>query len=300
VASWPVIYHGRRGREPEPAPALRRESLGAVRARANAPRVLTLGAIGVLALAGVRHIIAPPAPVTVSRTVQVPASGDAAPADAFAQDFARAFLTFDGSDTSGHDQQLAGFLAPGVDLSQTVVPSGGRGQHVTWTTIAGRVSRGSGQSTITVEVGVDRDATPRYLAVAVRQGQGGTVAVTGLPALVNAPALDTESAPSAGDQVSDPALVAVVERALGSYLRGDSAQLAADLLPGAAQPVPANHLALTQTTAVTQVSAGLLAAEVNAHDAAGVSYSLRYLIAVSRRDRWYVAAINPPAPRRQP
>lgn len=108
---------------------LHRESLGALRLRADAPRLLTLTAIGVLALVGVRHIIAPPAPVTVSRTVQVPAGSDAAPADAIAQDFARAFLSFDGSDPSGHDQRLAGLLAPGVDLSQTVIPSGPSDNH---------------------------------------------------------------------------------------------------------------------------------------------------------------------------
>jgi hypothetical protein len=265
-----------------------------MRARASAPRIATFAAIGVLSLAGVRQIVAPPHPITITRQVLVPDSTNEAAADAFAESFARTYLTFSGVDTTSHDNAVASYLAPGVDLGQSVVPSTSISQHVTWTAVAGNSPEGEGKVTITVAVALDTDAVLRYLAIPVAEGAGGTLAVTALPAFVGPPPLDSNGAPSDGEDVSDAGLRAVVARALASYLRGDNNALAADVVPGVSIPVPAAPLTLTQTQAITQATAGQLIVLLSAHDAYGVTYSLRYQVAVVLRDRWYVAAIDPP------
>ncbi len=264
--------------------------------RAMGPRWLWLAMVTLLALAGLRHVVLPPRPLVLEHTSAARATVDPAPADAFAQAFARAYLTFDARQPQSHDQAVAPFLAPGVDLAGTVTPASGPAQSVIWTAVAAHAHPAAGSGLITVAVALAGEAALRYLAVPVASGAGGSLAVTGFPALVAPPPLNDRAPPPNGDDVSDSALRTVAVRALSAYLRGSADQLDADLLPGTHASVPASPLTIEDIASITWTSANEIALDATVHDPAGTGYELRYLLTVTRRDRWYVLAINPSDP----
>jgi hypothetical protein len=155
----------------------------------------------------------------------------------------------------------------------------------------------------TVAAATDR-AGLLYLAVDVARTGAGRLEIARYPALVGAPA----STPSALDgdatlaQATDPALGAVVRRALGNYLAGDAADLAADLAPAARVSEPAQHLSLQGVQDLRwdppphgsgPAAGGSLQALVRASDATGASYTLEYALDVELlARRWLVAAIG--------
>ncbi|HWT92074.1 MAG TPA: hypothetical protein VN238_03690, partial [Solirubrobacteraceae bacterium] len=97
----------------------------------------------------------------------------------------------------------------------------------------------------------------------------------------------------------DPQLAAVVRRALTNYLSGQAENLRADLAPDADLPAPSRPLRVTGDPRVEHAGRGRVSAEVVAEDRRGAVYTLRYELAVVRRDRWYVADLlsSPERPR---
>ena len=85
-------------------------SLRALRWRARAPRLLVLGCVGVLALAGLRAALAPATPPQATPTVATrvdPGVG------AFAEAFARVYLSADPARSEWRERRLAAVLARG-------------------------------------------------------------------------------------------------------------------------------------------------------------------------------------------
>jgi len=115
--------------------------------------------------------------------------------------------------------------------------------------------------------------------------------VVGYPALVGPPAVALDRPASDEDEVADPQLRAVCERALRNYLAGDRDDLLADLDPQAVVSLPEQRLELKAVHELTRAGPGRVAAEIEASGDAAV-WTLRYELDVVRRERWYVRAIS--------
>ncbi len=280
--------------------------------QARAPRAAVMALAVVLSLLGLRQLLAgPPAPAPTPPPDQTPLIA----ISGLAQTFARAYLTYDGGSPEAHDRALAalphGEIPP--DAGLTVPP--GASQRILWTTAVSVEPDGPHQWNATVAVAVATDGQPavlrdrqsvalRYLVVPVTEARPGGLAIAGYPALVAMPAwaaipdARTASPAPRGASIvplSDSRLTALVRRALASYLAGRCDALTADLLPGTAVPCQALGLRLLAVERLGWLAFGReLGALVTARDARGVTYELRYELAVVRRGRWYVAALEPP------
>jgi Conjugative transposon protein TcpC len=262
-------------------------SLRAVRLRARLPRALATAAVALLALAGLRGLVegTPPA----APKPQVVAVDDQAVA-AFAESFARVYLSFDPADPARREDLLAGYLSPAIDPDAGLAGSADESHEVAWTTVVDQVERGL-RTTVTVAAATAGDTV--YLAVPVERDERGFLAVTGYPALVGPPAHDADIAPTSEDEVEDPGLRAVCERAVRNYLAGERRDVAADLTGDAVVSLPGRELALRSVEAVTWAVPGQRAAvELQAEDPEGRSWTLRYELAVVHRDRWYVRSLH--------
>lgn len=280
-------------------PMVTATSLPRARRRALLPRRAFIAACVVLGLLGLRSLLVAPAPpaATVSPASPQPRRPSA---EGFAQAFARAYLTWDAARPEEHAAGLAPFLGPDVDVDAGMpVPVRGR-SRVIWTSAMGQTNTDAQRVVTTVAVATDGDPRLRYLAVPVTEG-GGTLTVADYPALVGNPNPATISG-RAGDDVEDNSLATVVRRALANYLDGEADNLRADLLPGARLALPGEHLELDDIDSLQWAgrARGRVSAVVVARDPSGdIAYTLRYELRVAKRDRWYVAEINPPMTRKE-
>ena len=267
-------------------PAVVRRSARRDRLSAVAPRVAVYGAVAILSLAGLRgileggeaHVAASPAG----------SSGDLA-AEAFAEGFARAWLSYDGADPDARERALSAYLSDELDPDGGYSPRAGR-RSVDWTTVAGERVRGRWR-TVTVTAGTSVDVV--HLAVPVARDGRGFLSVPAYPALVGPPATDTRADPPREQEVEDPGLRTVVGRAVRNYLAGERRDLVADLAPEAVVSLPSERLSLRAVEEVTWVRPGRqVAVAVEATDSRGAALRLRYELAVRRRDRWYVRSLH--------
>lgn len=265
----------------------------AIRARAGAPRAAGILVLVLLSLAGLRAILLPPRPRVLVVRPQADLRTDPAARDAFAQAFARAYLTFDDGDVGAHDRAVDGFLAPGAGLDGSVQPAAGRAQRVVWTAVAAHAANPpDGGELVVVAVALAGQAPLRYLSVPVASGDDGALAVDAPPALVAPPPRSERPAPGPGEEVGDDSLRTVVVRGLAAYLRASAGDLGADLKPGARATVPAAPMALANAQEVTWTGPGAVAVLATVRDGAGATYELRYRLTVEHRERWFITAIG--------
>jgi hypothetical protein len=259
-----------------------------VRFQARAPRVAFYGLMAILALVGVRSLVAgPPEPSTITQVVR---SGPTVATTSFAESFARAYLTWPADDRGAREALLAPFLAKGLDSHAGVQPAGGVTQSVQWASAV--AAREAGRRTV-VTVAAQTNTGLLYLAVTVAVSVRGYLAVVAYPSIVGAPAVDHDLQMPTGDAVDDDALTVVVGRALRNYLAGSEANLRADLAPEAVVSLPTRRLQAGQVDDLTWATFGRrVATEVVATDEAGSSFTLRYELDVERRDRWYVRTLT--------
>jgi hypothetical protein len=271
--------------------ALERRSVRRARVAARAPRWGFLVAVAVLSLAGLVSIVRG-APPSAGPAIAKPASVDDDVAVlGFAEAFARAYLAYDVADPEARVESLAPFVSGELDEQAAVgLPLEGR-RRVTWTATLGQRPVGPGRVAVTVAVAVSGDPLLRLLAVTVARAPDGRLAVAQPPALIGAAGAPFVEAPD-GVEVADGALRAVVERALGNYLAGARENLRADLVAGARMPVPRPALRLIELTDLIWVGRDAIAATLLAEDRDGGVYTLRYELAVRRRDRWYLAGLR--------
>jgi hypothetical protein len=272
---------------------VRRESLVLVRARARAPKVVLLVFVALFALLGLRVALAgppkaPPLPHQVN-----PLAGAQIDATGFAEGFARAYLSFDSAAPELHQQALAPYIS-GLDDADAgfAVPNHGK-RSVVWTAAVKAVQATPDTTLVTVAAAYDRGSRLDYLAVPVTRLRSGQLAVANLPGLVGPPPLASRYQAPLGVDVEDAQLSDVVKRSLSNYLAGARQNLAADLDRGAQVSLPPRPLRLEDVSSLTWLRPGVVVATVTARDAQRLSFSLRYELAVVKRDRWFVSALNP-------
>jgi hypothetical protein len=262
-------------------------SLRALRLQASMPRMLAGATVLVLCLAGIRSIVAPARTTVIARRAAERSVDQGA--EAFAQTFARAYLTWNNSgSTLGESSALHAFLPSQLDANPGIQPNDT--QTVTWSTVVG--AQADGDRTL-VTVAAQTSAGLMYLSVPVARDSHGFLYVSGYPALVGPPANDSSASPPQQQQVDDQGLRTVVARAVTNYLAGNEANLLADLTPDALVSLPTEHLRVTQTQQPTWVQPGRrVAIQVTATDSRGTQLTLTYEVTVRKLDRWYVQSIE--------
>jgi hypothetical protein len=253
------------------------------RARARAPRWAFLALVCVLCLAGLHSIFLAPA--------AAPAPGPTGPPtdwaeQSFALGFARAYLSYDSGRPQEREAALRPFVGAGIEAGAGFTPPDHGSQQVRWADVAQVQRPLAGGIAITVAAQLSDAAEPVYLSVPVGRGRGGEIYLGGYPSFVGAP-LSGAAHPSApgGEPVSDPAVQALVRRALGNYLAGDAEDLAADLAGAATVTLPGADLTLGGVEELEWVDGeggGAVLATVTATDPRGGAYTLRYEVGVRR------------------
>ncbi|PTL60252.1 conjugal transfer protein [Paraconexibacter algicola] len=252
---------------------------------ARAPRAGLLATCAVLSAVGLRDLFVTPAAPAPRQSA--PAQADPG-SQAFAEAFARDYLTWD-RDGSESSTTLAAY---GVDLIPPR-PPGGLDQRVRWTSVAGARRATGGTEVVTVMAQTTRGRVA--LSVTVRRDVAGARQVVGQPAVVGAlPRAENPARPGAGREVTEPQLVAAVERALRNYLARDGSDLRADLSSDAKLVLPDRAQRVLSADPVIWVRLGSrVATTVRTADRDGVQMTLRYELAVTRQaGRWLVRAIH--------
>jgi len=262
------------------------------------PRYL-LSALAVAGLAAsARFAIDPPRPATPRLAAPGPAPPDLA-AEGFAVQFARSYLSWNAAEPQAHEAALAAFVGPGIDPDAGLQPPSSGEQRVEWAEVVQEreleLVPGRPEHVYTVAAQTD-DAGLQYLTVSVVRTATGSLALGGYPAFVGAPASGPAQAQaqSQGREVSEPALVTVVARALRNYLAASASELAADLTADAHVSLPTAALSLEAVQRLSWAQgAGAVIAVVTAQDARGARYTLAYELDVARvQGRWEISAIQ--------
>lgn len=263
-----------------------------VRLARELPRYLVCGLSLAGMLASVRFAIAPPQSGLVSARAAAPVADLAA--EGYAQQFARAYLTWESGAPEAHRLALASFLGPGMEPGAGLQPPASGEERVQWTDIVQERLATAGEHVYTVAAQTD-SAGLVYLSVSVARTPEGALQLVGYPALVGAPASAPADAEGGLREVDEPALAAVVERAVRNYLGGLGSELAADLAAGARVSLPTRPLRLEALQHLDWSPEGgdAVSAVVQAEDANGVRYTLAYTLDMTRvAGRWEVAAIQ--------
>jgi hypothetical protein len=260
------------------------------------PRYL-LSALAVAGLAAsARFAIDPPRAVTPRVAAPGPAPPDLA-AQGFASLFTRSYLTWNAANPQARENDLASFVGSGIDPDAGFQPPSSGEQRVEWTEVVQErelvAPAHSAEHVYTVAAQTD-DAGLQYLTVSVVRTAGGSLALGGYPAFVGAPATGPAQTQTRLREVSEPALVTVVGRALRNYLSASSSELAADLTADARISLPAMALSLESVQRLDWApGAGAVLAVVAAEDSRGARYTLAYELDVAQVEgRWEVSAIQ--------
>ena len=263
-------------------------SLRLLRVRARLPRYVALAALAVLCIAGLRAVVAgPPEPAPAQ---PVPETADVS-AHAFAESFARAYLTWEADRPEEHERRIGAFMASGAASEVAPVLPGSGSGSVSWTAVAAGQRLADGRMLVTVAA--ETGARLMHLAVPVRRDARGFLSVDAAPAVVGPPPVARSGGLASEREVESAALAAIVTRALRNYLSGERRNLLADLAPEAVVSLPAQALRVRSVEPPTWVVAGRrVAVPVEAERPDGVVLRLRYELEVVRRDRWYVRSIG--------
>jgi len=258
------------------------------RALARLVRIVALAPFCVLALVGVHSALAGRSTEVVKR-----ASGGRSDlqAQAFAESFARAYLSWDAAHPERREAALRRYFSDAVDPAAGVSTPARGGREVTWTTVTGDASIGADGHVVTVAAGTDR--ATQYLAVPVHRDDRGFLYVASYPALVGGPVAAVHAELANEPELGDGSLRGVVARALSNYLAREVRNLRADLDPAAVVSLPPQELRLDSVEAMSRARPGWVAAQVVVTDPQGVELTLRYEVEVVQRDRWYVRSIGP-------
>jgi hypothetical protein len=222
----------------------------------------------------------------------MPAERDPA-AEGYAVLFARRYLTWNAADLQASLRTLGAFVGSGVEPGAGLqLPPTGR-QAVEWAEVVQAREPAAGEHIYTVAAQTD-SAGLLYLTVGVDRTRQGSLALSGYPAFVGAPAAGPASASRRLRAVADASLTSVITRALRNYLAASGAELAADLTPDARVSLPAWPLTLDSLARLDwSPDIHSVLAVVQAQDARGVQYTLAYEVDVVREQgRWEVSAVQ--------
>lgn len=280
------------GERVRPRVSVTSHALWRIRAVREAPRYL----LGALCLAGLaasaRFAIAPPVLKPPTTAVRAPPLADRA-AEGYATLFARRYLSWSSAEPQASEHALEPFLGSAMEADAGIeLPRSGE-QHVEWDEVVQARETAHGEHVYTVAAQTDT-AGLLYLSVSVIRTSDGSLALTGYPAFVGAPAATHAQSSTHLQEVSDPELATVVQRALRNYLAPLPSELAADLTSGARVSLPGLALSLESLQRLDwSTNSNSVVAVVQAQDGRGVQYTLAYEVEVVRaQGRWEVAAVQ--------
>jgi hypothetical protein len=214
-------------------------------------------------------------------------------AEGYASLFVRRYLSWDAAQPQPSEQQLTAMTGSAIepDAGLSLPPTGQ--QHVLWAEVVQARGLGAGGHLYTVAAQTDASGLV-YLTVGVVRRADGALALAGYPAFVGPPASEPALTLAHLSDVTDAALVTVVERAMRNYLAASPGELAADLYSGARVSVPNMALTLDSTQRLSWTSdRRSVVAVVGAEDSRGARYTLAYELDVTEVDgRWEVSAIQ--------
>ncbi len=275
-----------------PRVSITAHALWRIRLRRGAPRYL-LGAVSLVGLiASARFALDPPTPTLPTAALRVPAPPDRA-AEGYATLFARRYLSWDAAEPQASERALEPFLGASMEAGAGIqLPEAGE-QRVEWDEVVQAREPAHGEHVYTVAAQTDT-AGLTYLTVSVTRTRDGSLALSGYPAFVGAPAAVPALAPRRLREVSDPTLVTVAQRALRNYLAAAPTELAADLASGARVSPPESALSLEAVQRLDWSPDGSsVLAIVQARDGRGAQYTLAYEMEVERmQGRWEVSAVQ--------
>lgn len=258
---------------------LTRRSAWLERVRARVPRYAFVIAVAVVALVGVRELVSPE---------QAPAPAGPAPVDRaledFAEGFARAYLSYDATRPRMRERALRRYTPDELGSDAGYAPPARGAQSVSWTRVSQNQEALAGGRIVVVAAGLDGEDRTVYLAVPVKRGSGGVLAMAGYPALVGAP-MTARPPLAAREEVEDGEIAAVVERVIGNYLAGESADLEADLSPTARVALPGDELRRASVEELVWArgdASGAVLATVSARGSDGSSWTLTYELGLER------------------
>jgi hypothetical protein len=270
---------------------VRSQPIWRVRLVRELPRygVAAVAAAGIAA--SLRFAIAPPRPPVVAGEREPVATDHSA--EGFAVLFARRYLTWDSSDPARSEQGLESFAGGSVEPGAGVALPERGSQRVDWAEVVASREPERGAHIYTVAAQTDTGGL-QYLDVGVTRTAAGALELSGYPAFVGAPASGPAPPAQRREPVEDGALATVVRRALGNYLSGAAAELAADLVPGTSVSYPTVPLQLrSMQTPVWAPGGGAVVATVQATATDGAGYTLVYELDVERvQGRWEVSALE--------
>ncbi|MFI4991490.1 MAG: conjugal transfer protein [Solirubrobacterales bacterium] len=243
-------------------------------------------------IASVRFAVFPPRGGVASTVRPSPPVADRG-AEGYAVLFVRRYLTWNADDPQASDRLLGPMTGSEMALDAGVtLPTDGT-QQVAWAEVVQQREPGPGAHVYTVAAQTD-NAGLLYLAVSVVRMSDGSLALSGYPAFVGAPAERGAQLPAHAPAVNDAGLAAVVTRALRNYLAAAPDELAADLAEGAHVAVPRNALTLeTMQSLGWSSDRRSVLAVVQARDVRGARYTLGYELDVADvSGRWEVSALE--------
>jgi hypothetical protein len=280
------------GSSGSPVVAIATRPLWRLRLVRDLPRYLLYATCASGLLASARFAIAPPRPPSPAIAASTGPPVDLA-ARGYAVLFARRYLTWDAGAPQQSEAALSSMTGPTMAQDTGLTPPANGAQHVLWAEAVQERTPAPGRHVYTVAAQTDTSGL-QYVTVAVVRGADGRLAISGYPAFVGAPLTQPARSVAAGGEVHDPALTAVVERALRNYLAAAPQELAADLTGAARIAVPATPQTLEsmQTLAWSSDRHSLLAV-VQTRDARGARYTLGYEADVAElHGRWEISAIE--------
>jgi hypothetical protein len=264
-----------------------------IRLRRELPHHLLLAVATMGLLASARIAIDPPHARLPVALLHRPVPADLS-AEGYATLFARRYLTWEARDPQMREAALAPYMGAGLEQGAGLQPPAGSEQRVQWAQVVQERELQAGEHVYTVAAQTDT-AGLLYLTVDVVRTAAG-LALGGSPAFVGAPTSGPSRPQGLGRmrEVSEPALDAVVERALRNYLAGSATELAADLASGAQISMPGLELSLESLQSLQWApGTGAVIAVVQAEDRRGTRYTLAYELNVAREQgRWEITAIQ--------
>jgi hypothetical protein len=277
------------GRAPG-AVSRRRVSLRGLRWSRSYNAMLLAAVLVVLGAFGVWRQIDPPRALVVDVPTLTPVD---LPGEAYAQQFAAAYLAWSSSAPQVRTQALAEFVGGGqIDSGFGFQPPTSGSRTVSSTQVVQSFELPDNESEYVVGAVTQPDGL-LYLAVVVGRHADGSLGVVGYPALVGAPLTGDPISPPPGTTVEDAALQGVVQRALGNFLAGSSSDLAADLDPSAVVSLPGQTLHLQQLQSLVWAQPGRsVLATVLVRDPHGAQLTLTYQLGVELENRWFVTGIQ--------
>lgn len=275
-----------------PSVAIATRSLWCLRLARDLPRYLLYATCACGLLASARFAIAPPRPLAAALAAPAGPPPDLA-ARGYAVLFTRRYLTWDAAAPQQSEGALASMTGTAIAQDAGLTLPVGGAQHVLWAEAVQERTPAPGRHVYTVAAQTDTSGL-QYVAVAVVRGAGGRLAISGYPAFVGAPLSQPARSSATGGEVRDPALTAVVERALRNYLAAAPQELAADLTPAARVALPATPQTLESIQSLAwSPDRGSVLAVVQTRDARGARYTLGYEADVAElHGRWEISAIE--------